>query len=213
MPLNHKDTETQRHRKGENSKSSLNPRVSMSPCPDVVVLGIDPGLATTGWGIVRQVKSDYEMIAFGAIETSSAMQLPDRLLFLHLELKRIIAEHHPQAVAMEELFFTKYAKSISGTAQARGAIVLTCIAEKLTISEYNPRSVKMAMTGFGSAQKPQMQSMVQRFFKLKEIPKPDDAADALAIALCHFHTLSNMIVSKEIAPGLQKALAALGVTV
>ena len=161
----------------------------MKPPPsNSVVLGIDPGLATTGWGVIDKSPDSLKLLAFGAIETPAKQSLPDRLLFIQRELSRLINIYQPGVIAIEELFFTKFAVSIAATAQARGAILLTAAQHGLPLVEYNPRTVKTAMTGFGSASKEQMQSMVQRFFRLKEIPRPDDAADALAIALCHAQT-------------------------
>ncbi len=153
-----------------------------------VVLGIDPGLATTGWGVVEKNATQLRLIAYGAIETSAGRPLPDRLLSIQRALTVLIQEHQPSAVAIEELFFTKFATSIAATAQARGVILWAAAQEGVVVHEYNPRSVKVAMTGFGGADKSQMQSMLQRYFRLTEIPKPDDAADAVAIALCHLQT-------------------------
>ena len=155
---------------------------------DTVVLGIDPGLATTGWGIVERNTGTLTLRAFGAILSPAAADLPSRLLQIHRELAAIIRTHRPAVVAIEELYFAKFAVSIAATAQARGAILLTAAEHGLPVVQYNPRAVKMAMTGFGSANKIQMQSMLQRHFRLKDLPRPDDAADAAAIALCHVQT-------------------------
>jgi crossover junction endodeoxyribonuclease RuvC len=114
--------------------------------------------------------------------------LPERLAHIRLTISGLIDAHRTQTMAIEELYFTKFAVSIAGTAQARGVILVTAAERHLPIVEYNPRAVKMATTGFGSASKIQIQLMIQRHFYLKEIPKPDDAADALAIALCHLQT-------------------------
>ena len=153
-----------------------------------VILGIDPGLATTGWGVIEEALSGPRLLSYGAIETPAGQPLPERLLKIQTELSLLIHAYQPTVLAIEELFFTKFAVSIAATAQARGAILLTAAQNRIPLVEYNPRTVKTAMTGFGSASKEQMQSMVQRFFRLKEIPRPDDAADALAIALCHAQT-------------------------
>lgn len=171
--------------KNRHDVSSVRLHASTSP---LVVLGIDPGLATTGWGVVVKESSEPQLIAFGAIETSSRLCLSDRLLIIRHELNRLIDTYRPSALAIEELFFTKFAVSIAATAQARGVILMTAAERGLVPTEYNPRSVKMAMTGFGDANKIQMQSMLQRIFRLTELPRPDDAADAVAIALCHLQT-------------------------
>jgi len=162
-------------------------------------LGIDPGLATTGWGVIEKTASSLRLLAFGAIVTPARQELPLRLLHIQGELSRLIETYRPGIVAIEELYFAKFAVSIASTAQARGAILLTVAQRGLSLVEYNPRAVKMAMTGFGSASKDQMQSMVQRYFALKELPRPDDAADALAIALCHAQT-NQVLVGAGLVP-------------
>jgi crossover junction endodeoxyribonuclease RuvC len=153
-----------------------------------VVLGIDPGLATTGWGVVEKSTDGLRLEAFGAILTPASQPLTRRLLHLRHELIRLIDTYRPAVLAIEELFFSKFAVSIAATAQARGVILLTAAERDIPLAEYNPRAVKMAMTGFGSASKIQMQTMLQRYFNLTELPRPDDAADAVAIALCHVQT-------------------------
>ena len=166
----------------------------MKPPPsNGVILGIDPGLATTGWGAIEKASGTIQLLAFGAIETPAKQALPQRLLFIRQEVSRLIETYHPAVLAIEELFFAKFAVSIAATAQARGVILLAAAEQGIPISEYNPRAVKIAMTGFGSAAKIQMQSMVQRYFRLKELPRPDDAADALAIALCHAQTRPELV--------------------
>jgi crossover junction endodeoxyribonuclease RuvC len=132
------------------------------------------------------------MRAFGAILSPSGTPLSGRLLQIRRELSQLINAHRPDALAIEELYFTKFAVSIASTAQARGVILVTAAEAGIPLIEYNPRAVKMATTGFGSASKIQIQLMVQRQLGLKEIPKPDDAADALALALCHLQTASHL---------------------
>jgi crossover junction endodeoxyribonuclease RuvC len=117
------------------------------------------------------------------------MPLIDRLQNINSALQSIIYKYNPEIVAIEELFFSKIAKSVAAVGQARGVIILTASLNKIPMFEYNPRHVKMALTGYGSADKHQMQHMVKTLLKLKEIPKPDDAADALAIAICHVNTI------------------------
>jgi crossover junction endodeoxyribonuclease RuvC len=152
-------------------------------------LGIDPGLATTGWGVVEKMGSSLTLRALGVIETSSTLSLPHRLFSLRQRLAALLAEHQPHTVSMEQLFFTKFATSIAATAQARGVILLAVQEAGVLISEQNPRTVKIALTGFGSASKHQMQSAIQRHFRLKDAPHPDDAADAVAMAVCHLQTI------------------------
>jgi crossover junction endodeoxyribonuclease RuvC len=186
------------------------PRRSLKLQPNSrVILGVDPGLATTGWGVIEEVPSGPRLISFGAIETPASQPLPDRLLRIQSDLAILIRTHQPYVLAIEELFFTKFAVSIAATAQARGAILLTAALQNLSIVEYNPRAVKMAMTGFGSASKIQLQTMIQRHFSLVELPKPDDAADALAIALCHAQTKNQLKVrtSRKSRADFEKNLA------
>jgi crossover junction endodeoxyribonuclease RuvC len=167
-----------------------------SPKP-LIILGVDPGLATTGWGVIEKQHLNFSLRGFGAILSLPGMELSRRLHHIRAELTRVIQDHRPDVLAIEELYFAKFAVSIAATAQARGVILLTAAEQGLEIIEYNPRSVKMAMTGFGSASKVQIQSMVQRFFKLKDLPRPDDAADALAIALCHAQTNRDLIPQRK----------------
>jgi len=159
-----------------------------APSSPRTILGIDPGLATTGWGVVHAADGAYRLIGVGVIETSAGLPLPQRLRSLRERLTALMTEHRPQTLVIEQLFFTKFATSIAATAQARGVILVTSEEHGVPIVELNPRSVKIAMTGFGSASKFQMQSAVKRLLNLADIPKPDDAADALAMALCHLQT-------------------------
>jgi crossover junction endodeoxyribonuclease RuvC len=159
----------------------------------MIVLGIDPGLSITGWGAVETTsRNDIRALQYGAILTKSAKPLIERLQIINSQLQQIINLYQPKAAAIEELFFLKEARSIAAIGQARGAILLTLSLNKIPLFEYNPRLVKTALTGYGSADKSQMQRMAQTLLKLKEIPKPDDAADALAIAVCHIHTSNNV---------------------
>jgi len=174
-------------------------RLSKLPPNNEIVLGIDPGLATTGWGVVQRTARQLTLQAFGAILSPARDPLPQRLHQIHQDLTRLIQMYNPTVLAIEELFFAKFAVSIAATAQARGVILLTAAGQGIPIVEYNPRAVKMAMTGFGSASKIQMQSMLQRYFRLKELPRPDDAADALAIALCHLQTRQDLRVSEKVS--------------
>ncbi|GHT37348.1 crossover junction endodeoxyribonuclease RuvC [Endomicrobiia bacterium] len=153
-------------------------------------LGIDPGISLTGWGVIEAVSRDkINCIQCGCIKTMPPHTLIERLQTINAELQSIINKYKPEAIAIEELFFLKAAKSIASIGQARGAILLTISMNKLPLFEYNPRTVKMALVGYGSADKYQMQHMVKTFLKLEEIPKPDDIADALAIAICHINTI------------------------
>ncbi|MDR1926983.1 MAG: crossover junction endodeoxyribonuclease RuvC [Endomicrobium sp.] len=156
----------------------------------MIILGIDPGLSLTGWGVIEAFSRDeVNPIHYGCIKTMPADSLIERLRCVHTKLQVIINKYKPDAVAVEELFFFKTAKSIAAVGQSRGAIVLTVSINNLPLFEYNPKIIKVALTGYGSADKHQMQHMVKIFLRLKEIPKPDDAADALAMAICHVNTI------------------------
>ncbi len=154
------------------------------------VLGIDPGIATTGWGLVRKEPDGRQvLLKCGAILTSAKDAMTDRLRRLSNELKSLIAVERPDEAAIEELYISKNSRTAASVGHGRGVILLTLAESGLSVHEYNPRQVKMSLTGFGAADKSQMQRMVQRLLGLKDIPRPDDAADAVAIALCHLNTL------------------------
>jgi crossover junction endodeoxyribonuclease RuvC len=155
----------------------------------MTILGIDPGLAATGWGLIRPALGGaWSPVNYGCIVTKPAQTLIVRLAQLAAALKTIIQESQPEACAIEEIFFAKDSRTAASVGHARGVILFVLHSLNIPIFEYNPRQIKMALTGFGAAEKPQMQKMVQRILNLRELPRPDDAADALAIALCHCQT-------------------------
>ncbi|MDR2527388.1 MAG: crossover junction endodeoxyribonuclease RuvC [Rickettsiales bacterium] len=154
----------------------------------MIVLGIDPGLSLTGWGIVEVKNNKTIPIKYGCIRTKPSQTLINRLQSINSQLQKIIDEYRPSNAAIEELFFLKEAKTVAAVGQARGAIVLTIALNRIELFEYNPRRIKIALTGYGSADKYQMQRMVKTLLSLKEIPQPDDAADALAVAVCHINS-------------------------
>lgn len=150
------------------------------------VLGIDPGTASTGFGFVEADGPDGAVVhSYGVIRTAPRTPMPDRLLVLHRDLAALIDELRPDAVAVEELFFSNNARTAMSVGQARGVILLTAAAAGLTVAEYKPNEVKLALTGDGRADKRQMQDMLQILLHLDEPPHPDDAADGIAVALCH----------------------------
>lgn len=149
------------------------------------ILGIDPGTATVGWGIIEEVGGKPKAVAYGHIATEKSLPMPERLREIRNDLVTLIKEYQPDRAAVEELFFFNNQKTAITVAQARGIILLTLADFSLSIAEYTPLEIKQSLTNYGRADKTQMQQMVQRLLSLKEIPKPDDAADALAIALCH----------------------------
>lgn len=146
------------------------------------VIGVDPGLSETGWAVLEK---GPRLIASGCIKTSPKTPFPKRLMEIHAGLAEIIAEHRPGSAAIEEMFFVKVAHTIRATLQARGVAMLALAQGRLDPREYNPKQIKIALTGSGAAQKPQMQKMVQAALKLRAPLRPDDVADAAAIALCH----------------------------
>lgn len=151
----------------------------------MIILGVDPGTATTGYGVIDYARGNIKLLDFGVIETSPKESTEKRLEILFDELAKIIAEYKPEEVAVEELFFSNNAKTAIKVGQARGVILLAAQKAGVNISEYTPMQVKNGICGYGGADKKQVQKMVQMLLNLPEIPHPDDAADALAIAICH----------------------------
>jgi crossover junction endodeoxyribonuclease RuvC len=149
------------------------------------IIGIDPGTATIGWGVVDETGGKCSAVAYGHIQTPKTASPEDRLLQLADELENILKTYRPEESAVEELFFSTNVKTAISVAQARGVILLTLRRFGGIIASYNPLQVKQALTGYGKADKHQMQQMVKSILHLESIPKPDDTADALAIALCH----------------------------
>ncbi len=150
------------------------------------ILGIDPGTATVGWGIIEVVNGKGpRAVAYGHIATEKSLPMPERLQEIRDDLTTLIKEYRPERAAVEELFFLNNQKTAITVAQARGIILLTLSDFGLSIAEYTPLEIKQSLTNYGRADKSQMQQMTQKLLGLKTIPKPDDAADALAIALCH----------------------------
>jgi crossover junction endodeoxyribonuclease RuvC len=149
------------------------------------ILGIDPGIGRCGWGIVDYQGSKLKVQGHGCIETSSKKETPKRLQEIYSEIENLIKTYKPETMAIEELFFNTNAKTAFVVGQARGVILLAASQSKLDIAIYTPLQVKMALTGYGRAEKPQVGKMVKTLLNLKEIPKPDDTADALAVAIAH----------------------------
>lgn len=150
-----------------------------------LILGVDPGVSETGWAVLETDPPRVRLAASGIIRTKPGVPLCERLRSIHAALSAVIAEHAPESVAVEEMFFIKVANTIRATLQARGVILLAAAQAGLSVSEYNPKTVKLAITGSGSAEKAQMQRVVQKALNLAEMLRPDDVADAAAIALCH----------------------------
>jgi crossover junction endodeoxyribonuclease RuvC len=155
----------------------------------MLALGIDPGTATTGYGLVHELPDGgLEAVDFGVITTPKDMPPAERLDLLYQELNKILAQYHPQTAGVEKLFFQRNITTAIAVGQARGVILLALAQSGLDVAEYTPNEVKQAVAGYGSADKRQVQEMVRVLLSLPSIPKPDDAADALAIAICHLNT-------------------------
>lgn len=149
----------------------------------MIILGIDPGFARLGFGVIEESDGRTQAVTYGCFETSSKLEHPERLLKIYKEMQRLIKKYKPKRVAFEHLFFSKNVKTAMAVGEARGVIMLACAEAKIPTVEIMPNQVKQAVTGYGGADKQQMQKMVKLILGLKEIPKPDDAADALAIAM------------------------------
>ncbi len=158
----------------------------------MLVLGLDPGLATTGYGLVQKDGRDLKAVAYGVLKTPADLPVAERLALLHRALLDLLAAYRPQAAAVEELFFSTNARTAIVVGEARGVILLTLAQAQVPIAEYTPLQVKQAITGYGQAEKAQMQQMVRLLLNLEHLPQPDDAADALAVAICHHHTAQTL---------------------
>lgn len=157
-----------------------------------LALGVDPGTATTGYAFVRITPSgDLKAMHYGVILTPAGMPHEERLLQLHSELKKLITRHKPDTCAVEKLFFQRNVSTAISVGQARGVVLLAIAQAHRPVAEYTPTEVKQAVVGYGAAEKRQVQVMVRALLGLDEIPKPDDAADALAVAITHLHTLGD----------------------
>lgn len=151
------------------------------------VLGIDPGSQTTGWGIVESNGRKYSLVEFGAIRASASLSFPARLLRMCTGIEEIIEKHRPDACALEDAFLASNVKVSMKLGQVRGVVLLVAERAALDIHEYSPRLVKQTVVGYGNAEKHQVQEMVRLLLSLRSVPSPHDAADALAVAICHFH--------------------------
>lgn len=153
------------------------------------ILGIDPGTATTGFGLIKKSGSKLDKLDAGVISTPKTEHMQNRLKMLYDDLSQLVKTHQPDYIAVEKLFFTNNITTAMSVSQARGIALLVAAQNKIELAEYTPLQVKMSVTGYGQAEKKQVQEMVKKILKLSVIPKPDDAADALAIAICHSATI------------------------
>jgi crossover junction endodeoxyribonuclease RuvC len=154
----------------------------------VLILGIDPGTAITGYGLVREDKDRLVLVDYGAVTTPSSQPLATRLQTIYQGLSEVIRQHQPTAAAVEELFFSRNVRTALSVGHARGVALLALADAGLPIYEYKPLEVKQAIAGYGGADKHQVQEMVRMLLNLEHAPHPDDAADAVAVAVCHIHS-------------------------
>jgi crossover junction endodeoxyribonuclease RuvC len=166
----------------------------------MMILGIDPGTATTGYALARLLRDHrLEAIEYGVIRTPAHLPLCERLGAIYQAIEDLGRTHQPDAMAVEEIFFGRSARNVFAVGQARGAVLVAAARLGLPVFEYTPMQVKQAVTGYGHAQKPQVQQMIKALFGLSQVPRPDDAADALAVAACCLHS-----------QGLERALSKIG---
>ena len=154
----------------------------------MIILGIDPGYAIVGFGVISYNGSRFKVLEYGAITTDKNTPFPERLNEIYDGMNYLLDKYQPAAISIEKLYFNTNTTTAISVAQARGVCVLAGVKHGVEIAEYTPLQVKMAVTGYGRAEKHQIMEMTKTLLSLKEVPKPDDAADALAIAICHAHT-------------------------
>jgi crossover junction endodeoxyribonuclease RuvC len=161
----------------------------------MIILGIDPGYAIVGYGAIEHSRGKSKLLTYGAITTQPGPDISLRLREIYQDLCQLLDTIRPDAVAVEELFFTNNVTTGIAVAQARGVILLACAQRGLIPAEYTPMQVKQGVVGYGKAEKKQVMEMTRSLLNLKAVPKPDDAADALAVALCHAHTAGSLLAS------------------
>ena len=162
----------------------------------MIILGIDPGVATIGFGVIDAQRGQSQLVNCGAITTPAGMDFSARLEIIYEDMKKLLEVAKPDVVAIEELFFGQNVTTGIGVAQARGVVLLAIRQAGLEVYSYKPAQVKQAVVGYGNATKRQMQDMTKRLLGLSQMPKPDDAADAIAIALCHARSSTSLLASK-----------------
>ena len=161
------------------------------------ILGIDPGYAIVGFGVLDYDGVRFDPIEYGAVLTEAETPFPDRLKAIHEDIEFIFDKFRPDCMAIERLYFTTNQKTAIDVAQARGVTVLSAAKRGIPVSEYTPLQVKLSVTGYGKAEKKQVMDMTRRLLKLKAVPRPDDAADALAIAICHARSNTSLLQRKD----------------
>ncbi len=151
----------------------------------MVILGIDPGYAIVGWGVIRGESGRFTPLNFGSVETPAGTPFSERLTLIYGEVSRLLAQYRPAVMAVEKLYFQNNRTTAIAVAEARGVVLLAAAQAGVPVAEYTPMQIKNAVTGYGKAKKPQVMEMTRRLLRLAAVPKPDDTADALAVAICH----------------------------
>ena len=159
----------------------------------MVILGIDPGYAIVGWGVIEYAHGNFRVLGYGAITTDAGTPFPERLKIIYNDMCYLFEKYRPEAMSMEKLFYNSNQKTVIDVAQARGVITLTAQLYGKAIYEYTPLQVKQSVTGYGRAEKKQVMEMTKNILSLPTVPKPDDTADALAMAICHAHASGSSI--------------------
>ena len=168
----------------------------------MVILGIDPGYAIVGYGVIEYRNNHFSVIDYGAITTDAKTPFNERLEIIYDELSEIIEKYSPEAMAIEKVFYNSNAKTVIDVSQARGVIMLAAQKHRLPAYEYTPLQVKQSVVGYGRAEKKQVQEMIRRILNLEKVPKPDDTADALAMAVCHGHASGSLMQNMRIRKGI-----------
>ena len=168
----------------------------------MIILGIDPGYALVGYGVIDYRNNHFRVIDFGAILTDAGTPFNERLEIIYDRLVSIISLHSPDAMSIEKVFYNSNAKTVIDVSQARGVIMLAAQKSRLPVFEYTPLQVKQSVVGYGRADKKQVQEMTKRILSLEKVPKPDDTADALAMAICHAHSSGSLMGNIRIKRGI-----------
>jgi crossover junction endodeoxyribonuclease RuvC len=155
----------------------------------MIVIGIDPGLARLGYGVIKVERDGVSPLTYGCLQTPAAMSAGERLLAMYEGITALFLQYHPDCIAVERLFFAKNVTSAMSVSEVRGVLLLAAEQQGIPVTEYTPNQVKQAITGSGKADKRQVQEMICRLLHLDTVPRPDDAADGLSIALCHIHIM------------------------
>lgn len=159
----------------------------------MIILGIDPGVGTIGFGVIEAERGKNRLIQYGVITTPTGIPLSDRLLQIYQDIKKLLELFHPDEVAIEELFFSKNITTGISVAHGRGVLLLAVAERQIPVFEYTPMQVKQSVAGYGKAEKKQVMLMTQRLLNMKQLPRPDDAADALALAICHGRSATSLL--------------------